>query len=318
MNERENKKPLLVIVGPTASGKTSLSIELAKKYNGEIISADSMQVYKEMNIGTAKPDMEERQGIAHHMMDVVSVCDEYTVGQYQKQATECIEDVYNRDKQPILCGGTGLYIRSILHPMQFSNAQGNPKIRQDLQEFVDRYGNEALHLKLEKVDPESAQRLHQNDVKRVVRALEIFELTGQPYSSYNRNFQSLESEDKYRALIIGLQWPRDILVERIRKRIENMVDDGLIEEAKMVYNLHLPANIPSLQGIGYRQLFPYFEGRCSKEKAMEDIFIQSRQYAKRQMTWFRNQEKVCWIDACSEDVYTKAQMLVEAFLSEHS
>ena len=139
MNERENKKPLLVIVGPTASGKTSLSIELAKKYNGEIISADSMQVYKEMNIGTAKPDMEERQGVAHHMMDVVSVCDEYTVGQYQKQATKCIESVYNRDKQPILCGGTGLYIRSILHPMQFSNAQGNPKIRQDLQEFVDRY-----------------------------------------------------------------------------------------------------------------------------------------------------------------------------------
>ena len=317
MNERKKKKPLIAVVGPTASGKTSLAIELAKKFNGEIISADSMQVYKEMNIGTAKPSMEERQGIAHYMMDVVSVCQEYTVGQYQKQATQCIDDVYNAGKQPILCGGTGFYIRSILHPMQFSNAEGNPKIRQNLQEFVNQYGNKALHLKLEKVDPESAQRLHENDVKRVIRALEIFELTGQPYSSYNRDFQSLEKDDRYQTLILGLQWPRDVLVERIQKRIDMMVDNGLIEEAKMIYNLHLPANIPSLQGIGYRQLFPYFEGTGSKEKALEDIFIQSRQYAKRQMTWFRNQEKVCWIDAYSADPYPEAQVLVEKFLSEH-
>ena len=277
--------PLVVVAGPTASGKTDMAIHLAKIFGGEIINADSMQVYKELNIGSAKPSVEERQGIPHHMMDVVSVTNEYTVSQYEQQATEAIKDVYNREKLPIICGGTGLYILS-------------------------------LHTMLSKVDQKTAIRLHPNDVKRVIRALEVYRVTGIPFSQQDNNGK-FEKKDIYCCILIGLQWPRQELVRRIKKRIDIMVDNGLLKEAKNIYDLHLPLSLPSMQGLGYKQFFSYFDGLCSLEEALEQTFIQTRQFAKRQMTWFRHQEpEMHWIKADEAGAVFQAEQLVSEFISK--
>lgn len=302
------KIPLLVIVGPTASGKTSLAIELAKVFNGEIVSADSMQIYKELNIGAAKPTLTEREGIAHHMLDVVSVCENYTVSEYEQQATHCIHDIYVRGKLPILCGGTGLYVRAVLHGLSFAKTSGDEKIRKKWIEYENRFGHKALHLKLKEIDPQTANRLHENDVKRIIRALEVYERTGQPYSLYQQ-LDTEEQIDKYDSLLIGLQWERQKLVSHIEKRINHMVDNGLLEEAKQIYDLHLPRSMPSMQGLGYKQLFDYFDGICGQQEALQQIFIQTRQFAKRQMTWFRHQETVDWIAA--EDFVSLQQTAIE-------
>lgn len=288
------KRPLLVIVGPTASGKTALAINLAKAFDGEIVSADSMQVYKELNIGAAKPTLREREGIVHHMLDVVSVCENYTVSDYEQQATRCIHEIYDRGKLPILCGGTGLYIRAVLHGLSFAKAKGNEQIRQKWSEYGNRFGNHALHQKLKDIDPQTARQLHLNDVKRIIRALEVYEQTGQPYSLHNQQ-ETVSQTNKFDSLLLGLQWERSKLVARIQKRVALMVDQGLIQEAKRIYDLHLPRSMPSMQGLGYKQLFDCFDGTCSQQDALEHIFIQTRQYAKRQMTWFRRQETVDWI-----------------------
>lgn len=310
----KQKIPLVVVAGPTASGKTSLAIHLAKAYDGEIINADSMQIYKELNIGAAKPSMEERRGIPHHMMDVVAISDEYTVSQYEKEASKVIGEVYNRGKLPIVCGGTGLYIRSLLYQMSFSNTISDDKFRRELTEYVNKYGNQALHAMLSDVDAKTAERLHPNDVKRVIRALEVYRITGKPFSQQNDNEKLLKKED-YQTVLIGLQWPRQKLTERIKKRIDIMVDNGFIEEAKNIYDLHLPSKLPALQGLGYKQLFSYFDGSCSLENALEQTFIQTRQFAKRQMTWFRNQEpEMRWIKAEQSDAVLQAGRMVSEFI----
>ena len=308
--------PLVVVAGPTASGKTDMAIHLAKIFGGEIINADSMQVYKELNIGSAKPSVEERQGIPHHMMDVVSVTNEYTVSQYEQQAIEAIKDVYNREKLPIICGGTGLYIRSLLYRMSFSNAMSDETIRRELTEYVNKNGKLFLHTMLSKVDQKTAIRLHPNDVKRVIRALEVYRVTGIPFSQQDNNGK-FEKKDIYRCILIGLQWPRQELVRRIKKRIDIMVDNGLLKEAKNIYDLHLPLSLPSMQGLGYKQLFSYFDGLCSLEEALEQTFIQTRQFAKRQMTWFRHQEpEMHWIKADEAGAVFQAEQLVSEFISK--
>ncbi|MBS5517224.1 MAG: tRNA (adenosine(37)-N6)-dimethylallyltransferase MiaA [Clostridiales bacterium] len=310
--------PLVVVAGPTASGKTDMAIHLAKIFDGEIINADSMQVYKELNIGSAKPSMEERQGVPHHMMDVVSVTNEYTVSQYERQATKAIKDVYNSGKLSIICGGTGLYIRSLLYRMSFSNAISDETIRRELTEYVNKNGKLALHMMLSKVDKKTASRLHPNDVKRVIRALEVYRITGIPFSQQDNNGK-FEKKDIYRFILIGLQWPRQELVKRIKKRIEIMVDNGLLDEAKKIYNLYLPSSLPSMQGLGYKQLFSYFDGSCSLEEALEQTFIQTRQFAKRQMTWFRHQEpEMHWIKADEPGAVIQAEQLVSEFISNDS
>ncbi len=308
--------PLVVVAGPTASGKTDMAIHLAKIFGGEIINADSMQVYKELNIGSAKPSVEERQGIPHHMMDVVSVTNEYTVSQYEQQATEAIKDVYNREKLPIICGGTGLYIRSLLYRMSFSNAISDETIRRELTEYVNKNGKLSLHTMLSKVDQKTAIRLHPNDVKRVIRALEVYRVTGIPFSQQDNNGK-FEKKDIYCCILIGLQWPRQELVRRIKKRIDIMVDNGLLKEAKNIYDLHLPLSLPSMQGLGYKQFFSYFDGLCSLEEALEQTFIQTRQFAKRQMTWFRHQEpEMHWIKADEAGAVFQAEQLVSEFISK--
>ncbi len=306
--------PVVVVAGPTASGKTAMAIHLAKSFDGEIINADSMQVYKELNIGAAKPTKEEQQGIPHHMMSIVPVSTEYTVSQYAQQATKAIEEIYNRGKLPIICGGTGLYIRAILYHMSFSNAVSDRNIRQELLEYVNKNGKYALHQMLHSIDEKTAARLHPNDVKRVIRALEVFQITGKPFSQQGNN-KMPQKKDIYHTLLLGLQWPREKLMERIKKRIDIMVDEGLIDEAKYIYNLNLSTSLPSMQGLGYKQLFAYFDGSCSLEEALEQIFIQTRQFAKRQMTWFRHQEpEICWIKADEPEAISTAEALVAEFI----
>ena len=306
--------PLLVIVGPTASGKTALAVQLAKKFNGEIINADSMQIYKEMSIGSAKPTLQEQEGIPHHLIDIVSVAESFTVSQYEKLATKSIFDVYNRGKTPIVCGGTGLYIRSILYDMSFSNSNLDTSIREELQQYVDKNGKDALHLLLVEIDEVAAQKLHPNDVKRVIRAIEVYRLTGIPFSKQG-NTGKYQKRDRYNSLIIGLRWPREILVDRIKKRIDIMVDNGLISEAKNIYDMQLPRDLPSMQGLGYKQLFEFFDGHCTLDHALEQTFIQTRQFAKRQMTWFRNQEPAThWLPADSEDIQSLAEDLIQNHL----
>ena len=286
------KKKLIVLIGPTAVGKTKLSIELAKKVNGEIISGDSMQIYKQLDIGTAKIHKEEMEGIPHHLIDIREPTESFSVADFQKEVRDLINEITSRGKVPMIVGGTGLYIQSVIYDYQFGESAGNEQIRTRLENLFEEKGEEHLYSMLQKVDPISADAIHPNNVRRVIRALEVFESTGKTFSSLNEN---QHNELLYDVAMVGLTMDRERLYERINKRVDIMMDSGLINEVKTLYDKNI-RNCQSVQAIGYKELYDYFDGKTSLEKAVELIKQNSRRYAKRQLTWFRNKMDVTWFD----------------------
>lgn len=289
----EKKQPLLAVVGPTASGKTAVGIALAKEYNGEVVSADSMQIYKGMDIATAKPDEEEMQGIPHHLISELEPDSSFSVAEYVKLAQQKITDIAARGKLPILVGGTGLYVSSLIDNINFDNAITDGSVRKRLAEEAARLGGEAMLERLRKVDPEAAEKIPAANLVRIIRALEVYEVTGIPFSRHkelNRMQDSL-----YNACMIGLTYKdRSVLYERINKRVDVMLEKGLIEECRAVYeNKKLGT---ACQAIGYKELIPYFENQKTKEECIDKIKQYSRNYAKRQLTWFRRDERIQWVE----------------------
>ncbi|WP_100333721.1 tRNA (adenosine(37)-N6)-dimethylallyltransferase MiaA [Bacillus alkalisoli] len=286
------KKKLIVLIGPTAVGKTKLSIELAKKVNGEIISGDSMQIYKQLDIGTAKIHKNEMDGIPHYLIDIKEPTESFSVADFQREVRMLIDEITSRGKVPMIVGGTGLYIQSVLYDYQFSESGGNEEIRNQLEGLLEEKGEEHLFSMLQKVDQKSAETIHPNNVRRVMRALEVFESTGKTFSSFTEN---QHNELLYEVAMVGLTMDRKKLYERINRRVDMMMDSGLINEVKTLYDGNI-RNCQSVQAIGYKELFDYFEGKTSLETAIELIKQNSRRYAKRQLTWFRNKMDVTWFD----------------------
>ncbi len=284
---------ILCIVGPTASGKTKLSVALGQLTGGEIVSADSMQLYKDMNIGTAKPSMAERGGVPHHMLDVLDVDTEYSVAEYARDASVCIDEILSKGKLPIVVGGTGLYFDALTGSVRFEEGPGSDEnIRARLWDMYEKIGADALHESLRQIDPESAENIHKNNVKRVIRAIEVYELTGRTMTEHIKRAKA--QPPLYDALTIGLNTSeRDILYRRIDRRVDEMVDMGLIDEAKTLYER--PMSQTARQAIGYKELFASFDGRCTLPQAIAEIKQESRRYAKRQLTWFRRNEQVQWL-----------------------
>lgn len=288
------KKPLFILVGPTAVGKTSLSIALAKALNGEIISADSMQIYEYMDIGTAKVTEEEKEGINHYLIDEVLPDVDFSVSDFQNKANTYIDKILCKDKLPMVVGGTGLYINSLIYDLNFTSSVSNWDLRDEYEEKAKIHGNEYIHDELKSVDPVSAKRVHVNDTKRIIRAIEVYKQTGKPMSESYKDFR--KPNDNFDIAMIGLTIDREKLYERINKRIDIMMDQGLIEEVKSLLNKGYDDNLTSMQGIGYKEIISYLKGECSLEETKEILKRQSRRYAKRQLTWFRKEERIHWID----------------------
>ncbi len=284
---------LIVVCGPTASGKTALSVALARRYGGEVVSADSMQIYRELSIGTAKPDMAERQGVPHHMLDVCSVAESYSVSRYEREAAACVDDIIARGRIPVVCGGTGLYINALIHGAGFMEHDPSGALRADLEREWDARGGEALLCELASVDPESAARLHVNDRKRIIRALEVYRLTGKTITRHNLDTQA--QPPRYDAVMIGVA-PADraVLYERIDRRVDDMMARGLLDEVRALRGQGLLVNTAA-QAIGYKELAAYLDGEASLADCVELVKRKSRNYAKRQLTWFGRDARVNWV-----------------------
>lgn len=285
--------PLVVIAGPTASGKTALAIDIAKELGGEIISADSMQIYREMNIGTAKPTAEEMCGVPHHMLDIADPCENFSLWKFARAAHKAINDVYSRGKLPILAGGTGLYTDTIVHNIELSEAGGDNSVREELMKKARSGGAAELYKKLSETDPESAAKLCEKDVKRVVRALEIYYLTGKTKSENDEI--SKKSKKIYNYLYFAIETEREILYNRINTRVDEMVKRGLFEEVSDIKNKYGFINTTAMQGIGYREVLYYLRGLVTRTETEELIKRNTRRLAKRQMTWLRKNDEVIWI-----------------------
>ncbi len=284
------KIPVVAIVGPTAVGKTKLSVEIAKRFNGEIISGDSMQVYKGLDIGTAKVTKDEMQGIPHYMIDIKNPEESFSVAEFKDKVQGYIEYIHNKGALPIIVGGTGLYIQSTLYQFNFADEGRDPTFVQKIETEIDQNGIDEVYQRLVAVDPEQAQKIHPNNRRRVIRALEVYEKTGLTMSELHAKQRR---ESPYNPIIIGLTMEREELYRRINKRVDQMVEDGLVEEVKYFYDKGLK-HAQSMRGIGYKELIPYFEGDISMEYAIEQLKQNSRRYAKRQFTYFRNKLDVHW------------------------
>ncbi len=302
------KTPLLVITGPTSTGKTALAIKIAQVLNGEIISADSMQIYRYMDIGTAKPTIEERKGIPHYMLDIVYPDEEYNVALFQKQAMKTIEDISKRGRLPILAGGTGLYINSIIYPMDFSDAEKDPEYRNYLKKRLKENGVLWLHNQLKKVDLKSAERLHPNDTRRIIRALEIYHLTGKPMTAFHQNYK--EIEPPYDLLLYGLTMERQILYERINLRVDCMIEAGLVDEVRGLLKKGYTKDLVSMQGLGYKEIVAYLKGLVTLNEAIEVLKRNTRRFAKRQLTWFRREKQIKWLYADKQTTEQLAEQLI--------
>lgn len=289
-----------VLTGPTASGKTSLSIRLAKAFQCEIICMDSMQIYRGMDIGTAKPTMAEMDGIPHHMLDVTDPRENYSVAQYQQAAEDVAQEILQRGKQPLFVGGTGLYLRALRHPMGMGQVAADDALREALQQEADAPGGkEALHYRLAMIDPDTAERLPLNDVRRVIRALEVYELTGVPFSKQPQ----VEGEARFRYRVATLTMERSLLYRRIEQRVDAMMEQGLPNEIKGLLDAGVPADAQAMKAIGYKEMIPALRGDISMEEAVAALKQNTRHYAKRQLTWMRREEDVCWVDSLSTDAY---------------
>ena len=285
------KIPLLVIVGPTAVGKTRLAIKLAHRLGGEIISADSRQVYRYMDIGTAKPTLAEREGVPHHLMDIIYPDEEFSAAAYQRLAQRAIGEVWQRKRMPILAGGTGFYVNAVIDNYNFSSTAINWDFRLRLRRLGEERGGGYLLAKLDQVDPVTAQRLHPNDLRRIIRALEVYKFTGRPLSQWE---EEQEKESPYELCLIGLNMKRPLLYERINRRVEEMVAEGLVEEVRGLLAKGYSPALNSMQGLGYKEIIPYLEGKISLEEAIEVLQRDTRRCAKRQLTWFRRDGRISW------------------------
>ena len=303
---KELKKPLIVLTGPTAAGKTELSIAFAKKLNGAIISADSMQVYKYMNIGSAKIRPEEMQGVRHYLVDVLDPREEFHVARFQQMAKEAMDEIYRNGQLPIVVGGTGFYIQALLKDIDFDESSGELPCRKELEETARREGGAVLYERLKQVDPESAEAIHPNNVKRVIRALEFYQETGQPISLHNK--EQKEKQPPYTYAYFVLNDDRARLYERIDRRVDRMVEQGLVEEVRWLKEHGYDRSLVSMQGLGYKELFPYLDGTCSLEEAVEIIKRDTRHFAKRQITWFKREPDVIWLNQ-QEFGYDKGKIL---------
>ncbi len=305
----EKGKRLIAVVGPTASGKTALAVQLAKKYDGEVVSADSMQIYTGMDIASAKPTEAEKEGIPHHLMDFLDPCESFSVSDYVKLAARAIDDILNRGRQPIICGGSGLYVRSLINNISFADEEKNEQLRQELNDRYDEEGGEVMLRELETFDPETAQRLHPSDKKRIVRAIEIYRSTGINMTEHIQRSRLVPSP--YEVTAIGLTFAdRQKLYERINTRVDRMLENGLVEEARDFY-ADKKGHTASA-AIGYKELRLYLEGRISLEAAVEKLKMETRRFAKRQMTWFRADEYIHWIEVdCCEDVLAEAERIIQ-------
>ena len=291
------KKPLIVIGGPTACGKTGFSIKLAKEIGGEIISADSMQVYRYMDIGTAKVTPEEADGVPHYLIDEFDPDEEYNVMLFQQKAKTYMEQIWAKGKVPILVGGTGFYINALLYDNDFTETDNDTSYREECYRLAQEQGPEVLYERLKEIDPEYAAIMHANNVKRVTRALEYHYLTGQKFSEHNA--EQKEKETPYDAAVIILSMDREKLYERIELRIDIMMEQGLLEEVKGLLDKGYTPDLVSMQGIGYKEFIPYFNGECTLEEAVTQLKTNTRRFAKRQLTWFRRQIEGLWVDMSS-------------------
>lgn len=288
------ERPLIILTGPTAVGKTKLSIGLAKALNGEIISADSMQVYRNMDIGTAKIKPEEMQGVKHYLIDEFDPAEEFNVAIFQERCQKYIREIYDKGKVPILVGGTGFYIQAVLYSIDFARTEIDSGYREELAAFAKEHGNEALHRELAKVDEASAKAIHPNNVKRVIRALEYFHQTGGKMSEHNETQQQKQANYDFKYYVLSL--PREILYHRINNRVEQMRAEGLVEEVKGLLDKGCTKDMVSMQGLGYKEIIDALEGRDTIEHAFERIKQETRHFAKRQFTWFRRERDVIWLD----------------------
>jgi len=298
------KQTCWVLTGPTASGKTALSIRLAKEHQCEIICMDSMQIYRGMNIGTAKPTVAEMEGVPHHMLDVAHPTDAFSVARYQEMAEACAEDIFRRGKQPLFVGGTGFYLRALRHPMAMGEVAGDESIRRELEaQAAQEGGKELLHDRLAQVDPDTAARLHVNDVRRVVRALEVYQLTGTPFSQQPQ----MEQETRFAYRVATLTMERELLYQRIEKRVDMMLEAGLVDEVRALLDSGVPSDAQAMKAIGYKEIVPYLRGEWPLEKAVYELKLGTRHYAKRQLTWMRREEDVLWVDALDESAYAQLE-----------
>ena len=288
------KKPLIILTGPTAVGKTKLSIELAKAVNGEIISADSMQVYKHMDIGSAKIKKEEMYGVPHHLIDVLEPDEEFHVVRFQEMAKQAIEEIYAKGKVPILAGGTGFYIQAVVKDIDFSKESEKSPVREELEELAEEKGCEYLHERLQQVDPKSAEKIHANNVKRVIRALEYFELTGKPISLHNE--EEAAKESPYNVAYFVLNDVRKRLYERIDARVDAMLQEGLVEEVSGLAKEGYTKDMVSMQGLGYKEILSYLDGSYTLDEAVYILKRDTRHFAKRQLTWFKREKDVIWVN----------------------
>lgn len=306
------KKKLVVLTGPTAVGKTKLSIELARRIGGEIISADSMQVYKHMDIGSAKIRPEEMEGIPHFLVDELEPSEEFNVVVFQQKTKQYIQEIYERGHTPILVGGTGFYIQAVLYDINFSEDDNNHQIREELETLARDKGAEYMHEELKKIDPVSADAIHTNNVKRVIRALEYYKLTGQKISEHNE--EQRQNESPYDFSYFVLNDHRELLYERIDKRVDEMVTEGLVEEVTRLKELGYDRSYVSMQGLGYKEIFSYLEDEISLAEAIYIIKRDTRHFAKRQITWFKREKDVIWVNKPEFD-YNNNKIL--DFMYEH-
>lgn len=291
------KPKVIVLCGPTASGKTSLSIELAKRINGEIISCDSMQIYKDMDIGTAKPTEQEKQGIKHYLLDFLSPEVRYSVADYKKDAEKAIEEILKKRKVPIIVGGTGLYINSLIHNIEYKDSKIDIDYRNKLEKMVVEKGLENLYEMAQKIDPEAMKNISHNDKKRIMRVLEIYNETGKTKTELE--IESRKNGPKYNYIVFALDMDRDKLYERINKRVDIMLKNGLIHEVEKLINTYkiMPT---AMQGLGYKEVVEYLNGNCTEEEMVEKIKMETRRYAKRQLTWFRKNKETIWLNGLEE------------------
>ncbi|QYR23791.1 tRNA (adenosine(37)-N6)-dimethylallyltransferase MiaA [Paenibacillus sp. sptzw28] len=309
--QNETSKPrLLVLIGPTAIGKTRMSLEIAKAWNAEIISGDSMQVYKGMDIGTAKIREEEREGIPHHLIDICEPDYPFSVAEFQERCGELIRDITARGKLPFIVGGTGLYVESVAYGYEFPDSGSDEAYREEQLQYAAEYGAEALHEKLRAVDPESAQRLHPNDQRRVIRALEVHHLTGMTLSA---QLAGQKKTSPYELCIIGLSMERQALYDRINKRVDAMIEEGLVEEVRRLLGSGVSGDCVAMQGLGYKEIALFLKQQLPLEDAVELLKRDTRRFAKRQLSWFRRMHDIVWVE--SSENFHKNLLLIHAIIA---
>lgn len=306
------KKPLIILTGPTAVGKTKASIGLAKSVDGEIISADSMQVYRHMDIGSAKIKPEEMEGIPHHLIDVLEPDDEFHVVKFQQLAKKAMREIWERGHIPIVTGGTGFYIQALLYDIDFDENEKEDACRKELEAYAREHGAEALHEKLALVDPSSAEMIHPNNIKRVIRALEFYEQTGKRISEHNETQRQRESP--YAFAYFVLTDDRAHLYERINRRVDQMIEEGLVNEVQALKDKGYTKQLVSMQGLGYKEILDYLDGNCTLEEAIYTIKRDTRHFAKRQLTWFKRERDVIWIN--KQSFGYEAEQILDEMLSK--